>query len=144
MRTGRSLTVCSSLLPGGGVWSQGWGLVPGGVWSRAEGSGAGGGSGPGGYIPACTEADPLPVDRMTHACENITLAQLRCGRLIYWNHLHWIAKFWCMISLQNRYNELQQHQRIIRSQGITLFLRVFFRNHHTTGITRTTSFTDHH
>ena len=69
MRTGRSLTVCWSLLPGGGVWSGGsglggcllWGvsgpgvcvwsggcllpggLVPGGVWSRGV-------SGPGGCV----------------------------------------------------------------------------------------------
>ena len=33
----------------------------------------------GGGIPACTEADP-PVNRITDACENITLPQLRCGR----------------------------------------------------------------
>ena len=34
----------------------------------------------GGSIPACTEADPPPVNRITHACENITLPQLRCER----------------------------------------------------------------
>ena len=33
----------------------------------------------GGGIPSCTEADP-PVDRITDACKNITLAQLRCSR----------------------------------------------------------------
>ena len=39
----------------GVVWSQGvW--YKGGVWFR-------GGSGARGYIPACTEADPPPVDR---------------------------------------------------------------------------------
>ena len=31
-------------------------------------------------IPACTGADTPPVDRITDACKNITLAQLRCGR----------------------------------------------------------------
>ena len=102
MRTGRSLTVCQSLLRGS-VWSGGvsargcllWGvsarggLVPGG-------SALGGVSGPGGCllwgvgggvwsqggvgIPACTEADTPPVNRMTDTCKNITLAQLRCGR----------------------------------------------------------------
>ena len=75
MRTSCLLTVCWSLLPGGvcswgcglgGVCSEGgvcsrgmsalggvcfWGVVWE-VWSR-------------GYIPACTEADPPPVDRQT-------------------------------------------------------------------------------
>ena len=36
-------------------------MVPGGVY------------GPGGGIPACTEADP-PVNRITHTSKNITLA----------------------------------------------------------------------
>ena len=49
MRTGHSLTVCRSLLLGGGVCSGGGG------------------------IPACTEADP-PVNRMTDTSKNITLA----------------------------------------------------------------------
>ena len=46
------------------------------------GWGVGPGPGGGGCIPACTEADtPPPVDRiLDNACENITLAQLRCGR----------------------------------------------------------------
>ena len=66
MRTGRSLTVCCRLPPGGegGAWSGGvsWGV----------GVSAPGGSGPGG-IPACTEADtlPPPVDRITDACKNL-------------------------------------------------------------------------
>ena len=135
MRTGRSLIVCCSLLPGEGVSGPGgcllWGgLVPGGclLWgvgvstqggvcsqgvggvcsggSSPGGVSAPGGSGPGGLllggvcsrgsgpgvgllqggwcIPACTEADTLPLplwtEFLTHACENITLAQLRCGR----------------------------------------------------------------
>ena len=50
-------------LGGGGAWSGG------GVWSGVGG------------IPACTEADTLhPPCGQTHACKNITLAQLRCGR----------------------------------------------------------------
>ena len=61
---------------GGGVCSWGGCLLPGGL------------SAPGGWcllpggcgIPACTEADTPPVNRITHACENITLPQLRCGR----------------------------------------------------------------
>ena len=129
MRTSRSLTVCWSLVPGGGVWPGGsglgrglvqGGLVVGGVWSRGGSRGVWsrgclvqGVSGPGGlvqggvcsqgglvvggvwswgglvlgglvwgmYIPACTEAEPpSPPRGQTHACENITLAQLRCGR----------------------------------------------------------------
>ena len=85
MRTGRSLTVCWSLLPGGGLlqgprgdsgpgglWSRGvsplGGLVLGGVSSQGVCS-WGGGLVPGvwswgGYVPACTDADP-PVDRQT-------------------------------------------------------------------------------
>ena len=31
-------------------------------------------------IPACTEADPRPVNRMTDTCENITFANFVCGR----------------------------------------------------------------
>ena len=78
-------------LPGpGGVsaWSGG-GVVclpgPGGggclvsAWSGGGLPGLGGG-----YIPACAEADTLPpplwTEFLTHACENIILAQLRCGR----------------------------------------------------------------
>ena len=34
----------------------------------------GGVSAPGGGIPACTEADTPPVNRMTDRCKNITLA----------------------------------------------------------------------
>ena len=100
MRTGRSLTVCWSLLPGGGggvwcrgvhshcllrggVWSQGcllWGVWSGGVSAPGGVCSGGGVSARWGYIPACTEADPLPPCGQTDACENITLAQLRCGR----------------------------------------------------------------
>ena len=29
----------------------------------------------GGCIPACTEADPPPMNRMTNGCKNITLSQ---------------------------------------------------------------------
>ena len=75
------------LLPGGGCL-PGWGVsAPGGVclvWGVSAWSG--GVSAPGGgCIPACTEADTLPpppplTEFLTHACENITLAQLRCGR----------------------------------------------------------------
>ena len=53
MRTGRSLTVCCSLLPGGGwVWSWGGCLLGGGVVLPARGD----------------------VHRITHTCKNITLA----------------------------------------------------------------------
>ena len=81
--------------PQGGCLVLGGCLVPGGVCSRgvsaggfwSGGSGPRRGSAPGGLllegvgagIPACTEADP-PVDRITDACKNITLAQLHCGR----------------------------------------------------------------
>ena len=83
MRTGRSLTVWRGspfgggggcLLPGGGGVvvppSRGsGGLLPGGasLWGGASFLGVCG-------IPACTEADPPPVNRMTNRCKNITLA----------------------------------------------------------------------
>ena len=56
---------------GVGLWPWGGSLVPGGG-SLVQWGGTG--------IRACTEADPPPVDRITDACKNITLAQLRCGQ----------------------------------------------------------------
>ena len=53
------------------------GLLLGGVWSGDVCSGGcldQGGVCSGGYILACTEADPLPMNRMTDRCKNITLA----------------------------------------------------------------------
>ena len=83
--------VVSGLMGGGGVCSQGGGGVcSGGVvsaWSRGRWMGLpvpGGVSAPrggvcsrGGGIPACTEADPLPLlwtEWMTDRCKNMTLA----------------------------------------------------------------------
>ena len=62
MRTGRSLTVCRSLLPGGGACFLLGCVLPRGCVL------------PGGGIPACTEADPPPVNRITDTSKNITLA----------------------------------------------------------------------
>ena len=75
MHTTRSLTISPSMLcSGGGAWS--WGLPgPGGDTCLVRGVPGPGGGG----IPACTEADPH-VNKITDACENITLPQLRCGR----------------------------------------------------------------
>ena len=86
MRTGRSLTVCCSVLPGGvslvrggSAWSRGdspwsWGGLPG----------PGGGLlGPGGVslvpggsalVPGGFSGDPPPVNRITDTCKNITVA----------------------------------------------------------------------
>ena len=83
MRTGRSLTVCWRLLPGGvSAWSGGvsgpWGV---GLWSRGvclvRGVCV---PGPGGLASQHALRQTSPVDRITDACKNITLAQLRCGR----------------------------------------------------------------
>ena len=68
-----------------GVLSPGGVLSPRGCLllglSAPGGSAPGGVSAPGGCgIPACTEADTPLVYRITDACKNITLAQLRCGR----------------------------------------------------------------
>ena len=90
MCTDLSLTVCWRLLPGGpggsrpgGVWFHG------GVWSQG-GSGPGGVSAPGGcllwgavvsqHALRQTPSPDPPMDRITDACKNITLTQLRCGR----------------------------------------------------------------
>ena len=67
MRTGRSLTVCCSLLPGGGG---------GECLLRGEGVCSGGCAWSGGVLPArggspCPETPP--VNRITHTCKNITL-----------------------------------------------------------------------
>ena len=95
MRTGRSLTVlCRSLLPGGGgcLLREGGGgcllhggLLLGGVYSGGGGLLLGGllpGGllvGGGGWYPSMHWGRP-PVDRITDACKNITLAHLRCCR----------------------------------------------------------------
>ena len=100
MGTARSsLTVSPSMNSGGGggcAWSGGvpglggslllgvpgsGGCVPGPGSACSWGGACSGGKGEGGggSIPACTEADP-PVNRVTDACENITLPELHCGR----------------------------------------------------------------
>ena len=72
--------------PRGGVCFQGLstlgGVCSGGVCSQ------------GGGIPACTEADTLPVNRMTNRCKNITLATTSLRPvinliLILLYELHW-------------------------------------------------------
>ena len=60
---------------GGGVPGPG-----GGAWS---GVGGGGVPGLGGGLAShhgLRQTPPPPVNRITDACKNITLAQLRCGR----------------------------------------------------------------
>ena len=93
MRTGRSLTVCCSLLPGGGggspcggpAWSGGgspcqrgvclvWGGSP--CWGGSAWSGGGlPAPGGGGFsLPGGPARRTPPVDRITETCKNITLA----------------------------------------------------------------------
>ena len=86
MCTNRSLTICRSLLRGGGLpglgglpdwgspWSWGVSLVRGSPWSWES-------------IPACTEADPPPVNRMTNRCKNITLATTSLRPVIMFGHM---------------------------------------------------------
>ena len=82
MRTGRSLTVCCSLLPGGGPVPEGgspWqgGSGPGGVLPGRGGLVPGGFSLAGGVLPGGGGSPywrPPPVNRMTNRCKNITLA----------------------------------------------------------------------
>ena len=89
MRTARALTVSPSMLCAGG-----WGcLLQGGVYlggSASRGVCSGGGgcllpgegvSAPGGVVSQhALKQTPPPVNRITHACENITLPPLRGGR----------------------------------------------------------------
>ena len=56
------------------LWS--WGRAS--LWSSGVCSLGGGG---GGCIPACNGSDPTVNRILEHASENITLPQLRCGRL---------------------------------------------------------------
>ena len=78
MRTGRSLTVCCSLLPGGVLLGLGGVSLPGGGSPCQVGVSAwsGGVSLPGG-VSAWSQGGPLetpPVYRITDTCKNITLA----------------------------------------------------------------------
>ena len=76
MHTASLLTISTSMHCGGGGSALPVGsALSGGVSPCQEGRGVGVGGG----IPACTEADPH-MNRITDACENITLPQLRCGR----------------------------------------------------------------
>ena len=89
MRTGRSLTVCWSLLPGGcllrrGACSGGGsapgrvpaleGSAPGGLLLGGVCSGGGGCLLPGGWYPSMHWGRPPPVDRITDTSKKITLA----------------------------------------------------------------------
>ena len=78
MRTGRSLTVCCSLLPGGG--GSPCQVLGGSAWSRGGPAWSGGclpGPGGGGFSlpgPGGVSGQPPPVNRITHTCKNITFA----------------------------------------------------------------------
>ena len=65
--------------PGGWVHGPGGGHGPGGCMVP------GGCMAPGGGIPACTEVDPSPVNRMTGRCKNITLPQTSFAGGKYWS-----------------------------------------------------------
>ena len=62
------------LVQGGVPGPRGLYLVPGGYLAGPGGVVPG----PGGGVPG--QVLPHPVDRITDACKNITLPQLRCGR----------------------------------------------------------------
>ena len=67
------------LVPGGRV--PGGCLVGGGLLPGGSAPGGVPGPGGGGCLPQCMLGyHPLLAEFLTHACENITLAQLRCGR----------------------------------------------------------------
>ena len=88
MRTGRSLTVLGGVCSRGGaclllvVVSAPEGVCYGGMSAPGRVSAPGGVCLPlvlGGYIPSCNAVDTHPpANRMTDACENITLATTAC------------------------------------------------------------------
>ena len=91
MRTARALTVSHSKLGGGGVSAPGgvcllwWGLLlgvsgPGGMGVSGPGVSALGGVWSRGGVWSQGVCEVPPVNRITDACKNITLPQLRCGR----------------------------------------------------------------
>ena len=74
---------CSDRRGGGGVPTEGgvpaWGVPTQGVY-LPEGCTYQGVYLPGGCGVSQPGADTPPMNRITHACENITLPQLCCGR----------------------------------------------------------------
>ena len=89
MHTARSLTVSPSMLCPWGVPGPRGGacLVLGGAWSGGGAWSQGGClpgprmvPGPGRVVSQHALRQTPPVNRITDACENITLPQLRCGR----------------------------------------------------------------
>ena len=84
MRTGRSLTVCCSVLPGGGLPGPEGGVLlgPGGVLL-----GPGGGSA---WSRGGSPETP-PVNRITDTCKNITLATISLRPVI---NVHLFCAFW--------------------------------------------------
>ena len=84
MRTGRSLTVCCSLLPGGDLPGPGgFSLVLGGGGSPCLGEGVVSAWSRGGGF----SGDPPPVDGITDACKNITLAATSLRPVNIWKWL---------------------------------------------------------
>ena len=79
----RTIRRSSRLLGGvsapGGVCSQGQSVPEGGL---LQGVSAPGVSTQGVCIPACTEADNPPLNRMTDRCKSITFAKLRLRPVI--------------------------------------------------------------
>ena len=93
------LLLGGSLLGRGSPWWRG--LLPGGPpsWGGLLGWGVppwGGGS-----IPACTEADPPPVDRITDTSKNITLAttSLRPVTTIFLKYSYFSDEIWIPSSI---------------------------------------------
>ena len=112
MCTGRSLTICRSVLPGGLCFP--WGCFPGGVCFPGVCASRGvcfpgegvcfpgeGGVLPGGYPSIHWGRSPPPVNRMTDRCKNITLAttSLRPVKTAFsfsFNTHYWIK--WCCVT----------------------------------------------
>ena len=100
MRTGRSLTVCCSVLPRGvSARSQGgFSLVPGGGCLVPGGVLLG----PGGVLPglggSLETPTPPPINRITDTCKNITLAttSLRSVKRLLYKCITKYGKYDCL------------------------------------------------
>ena len=131
MRTGRSLTICCSLLPGrgGSAWSGGGGvcLVRGGCCLpgprggvclvRGVSAWSWGGClpGPGGVLPdgGGLPGAPPPVNRITHTCKNITLATTSLRPVIKQVKLNIFNTHYCIVKNINTYHCRDSFQRIL-------------------------------
>ena len=113
MRTGRSLTACCSLLPGGVLPGLGGVcLVPGG-FSRPGGGGLpgrGGSAWSGGMVSQHALRQTPPVNRMTNRLKNITLARTSLRPVINQKYYSYKTNCTILCSDRERILDLTHHE----------------------------------